>query len=153
MANALERWFEGRRMSPFRDLSQIQDSFERMMNELMNLRRPEGLTDFGFSPACEISEEGNSYVLKFDLPGVTKEQVRVEADNDQLTIHAERREEKSSESRTRYLSELYYGAFSRSFTLPGPIDEKKINARFDNGVLTVTVPKTESAKAKLIPIH
>ena len=68
-------------------------------------------------------------------------------------IRAERKEEKKSESKKKYLSEMYYGSYARSFTLPGPVDEKKVEAKFENGVLTVTVPKTESLKAKQIPVN
>lgn len=154
MANALEKWLEGRRFgSPFRDLGRFEESFERMLNEFMASRKGELEGDFSFSPSCEIAEEGNSYVMKFDLPGVAKEQIKVQADQDRLTISAERREEKKREDQKKHLSEIYYGAYTRSFTLPGPVDEKKIDAKFENGVLTVTVPKSESSQVKQIPIH
>lgn len=154
MPNALEKWFDKKQqLSPFRDFSQIQESFDRLFNEFANWRKTNGQQEFGFSPSCEIAEEGNNYVLTFDLPGVTKDQVKVETDNDQLTVSAERKEEKKTESKKKYLSEVYYGSYSRTFTLPGPIDEKKIDAKFDNGVLKVTVPKTESTKTKQIPVH
>jgi HSP20 family protein len=153
MSNALEHWFDNKSLSPFRDFSQVQESFDRLFNEFMNLKKANGLQSLSFSPSCEITEEDNSYILKFDLPGVTKDKVKVEADKDQLTIRAERKEEKKSESKKKYLSEMYYGSYTRSFTLPGPVDEKKVDAKFENGVLTVTVPKTESLKAKQIPVH
>ena len=153
MSNALERWFDNKSLSPFRDFSQVQESFDRLFNEFMNVKKTNGMQSLSFSPSCEISEEDNNYVLKFDLPGVTKDQVKVEADKDQLTIRAERKEEKKSESKKKHLSEMYYGSYTRSFTLPGPVDEKKVDAKFENGVLTVTVPKTESLKAKQIPVH
>lgn len=154
MHNALEKWFDKKQqLSPFRDFSQIQESFDRLFNEFTNWKKTNGMQGFDFSPSCDIAEEGNSYVLTFDLPGVTKDQVKVEADNDQLTIRAERKEEKKTESKKKYLSEVHYGSYARTFTLPGPIDEKKIDAKFENGVLTVTVPKTESTKTKQIPVH
>lgn len=154
MPNALEKWFDRRQqLSPFRDFSQIQESFDQLFNEFANLKKTNGMQELGFSPSCEIAEEGNNYVLTFDMPGVKKDQVKVEADNDQLTVRAERKEEKKTESKKKHLSEVYYGSYTRTFTLPGPIDEKKIDAKFENGVLTVTVPKTESTKTKQIPVH
>lgn len=154
MSNALEKWFDKKQqLSPFRDFSQIQESFDRIFNEFVNWRKTNSMQEFSFSPSCEIAEEGNRYVLSFDLPGVKKEHVKVEADNDQLTIRAERKEEKKEESKKKHLSEVYYGSYVRTFTLPGPIDEKKIDAKFDNGVLTVTIPKTESTKTKQVPVH
>lgn len=158
MSNALDKWFDRKQITPFRAFSQLQDPFDRMWNEFMTLRKTNDMDMIGFSPSCEIFEEGNNYVLTFDLPGVKKDQVSVEAANDQLTVRAERKEEKrtgekGTEEKKKHLSEVYYGAYSRTFTLPGSIDEKKIDARFDNGVLTVTVPKVESAKIKQIPVH
>jgi HSP20 family protein len=106
MSNALDRWFNNKSLSPFRD-----------------------------------------------LPGVSKEQVKVETDKDQLTVRAERKEEKKSETKKKYLTEMYYGSYVRSFTLPSPVDEKKVDAKFENGVLTITIPKTEASKAKQIPVQ
>lgn len=154
MSNAIEKWFErSQQLSPFRDFSQIQESFDRLFNEFANWKKTNGMQELSFSPSCEISEEGDHYVLMFDLPGVKKDQVKVEADNDQLTIRAERNEEKKTDSKKKYLSEVYYGSYVRTFTLPGPIDEKKIDAKFENGVLTVMLPKGISTKAKQIPVH
>jgi len=124
-----------------------------MVNEFMNLRRANGESEFGFSPSCDVAEIGNTYVLTFDLPGVQRDQIKVEANEDQITVRAERKEEQANGSRTKHLAEVYYGAYARTFTLPGPVDEKKVDAKFENGVLTVTIPKTQSARAKQIPIH
>lgn len=90
---------------------------------------------------------------KPDLPGVSKEQVKVEVNKDQLTVFAERKEEKKYDSKKKFLSEVHYGFYSRTFTLPGSMDEKKVDAKFENGVLTVTVPKTEALQSKQIPIQ
>jgi len=153
MPNSLERWFDNKRFNSFRDLTKWEDSFDRFFNEMMNERRNDTfkLTN-NFSPSCDIAEEGNNYVLKFDLPGVTKDQVKVEVDKDQLIVRAERKDEKRTESKKKYLSEIYYGSYVRSFTLPNAMDEKKIEAKFENGVLTITVPKTETQQTKQIPV-
>ncbi|OYZ22299.1 MAG: hypothetical protein B7Y39_07805 [Bdellovibrio sp. 28-41-41] len=153
MSNSIEKWFDNKRLSPFRDLPLMQDSFDRLFNDFVSLRKANGVQDFSFSPSCEVAEEGGNFVMKFDLPGVPKELVKVEVENDRLTIHAERKEEKKSESKKKYISEMSYGSYTRTFTLPGPVEEKKVDAKFENGVLTVTIPKTESTKAKQIPVH
>lgn len=153
MSNMIERWLDNRPLKPFRDLSELQESFDRLFNEFTKLKRINGLRDFGFAPSCEITEEGTNYVLKFDMPGVSKDQVKVEVDKDQLTVTAERKEESTTEEKKKFLSELYYGAFSRSFTLPGIVDDSKVEAKFKEGVLTVVVPKVESPQTKQIPIH
>ncbi len=153
MTNVIERWLDNRRLSPFRDLSQMQESVDRLFNEFMNWRQTNGLSEAGFAPSCEIVEEEKDYVLKFDMPGVAKENIRVEAKDDRLTIFADRKEEKRRDEKRRHLSEVFYGAYERTFTLPGPVEEKRIDAKLENGVLTITVPKSESTRSKQIPIH
>lgn len=154
MANLPDIWRTGRFANPFREMTRYQERMDRLMNELMGARPEEGALGFDFTPSCEISEEERNYLLKVDLPGVKKENVKVEVDGDRLTIRAERKEEKEEKSKKRYLSEISYGSYVRSFSLPQPIDEKKVEAKFEDGVLMVTVPKTEAAsKAKQISIH
>ncbi|OFZ30050.1 MAG: hypothetical protein A2622_09345 [Bdellovibrionales bacterium RIFCSPHIGHO2_01_FULL_40_29] len=153
MSNAIERWFDRKSVGPFRDFSDIQESFDRLFSEVSNLKRSSGMPSMSFVPSCDITEDGNKFIMKFDMPGVTRDQIRVEADKDILTIHAERKEEKKSESKKKYLSEVYYGSYTRSFNLPGLVDEKQIDAKFENGVLTVVVPRTDIAQAKQIPVH
>lgn len=146
--------FTSKRMSnPLREITRLQEEMDRMVNELMGARTEGSLEKFDFSPSCEISEHEKSYEMKFDLPGVKKDQVKVEIDGDRLTVRAERKEEKEEKSKKRHLSEISYGSYMRSFTLPHTIDEKKVDARFEDGVLLVSVPKSESTKAKQISIH
>lgn len=153
MSKELDFWLENKSSNPFREISAFDDSFDRFFKEMLTLKRKNGLQNFNFTPSCEVAEEGNNYVMKFDLPGVPKDQVKVEIDKDQITVRAERKEEKKQESKKKFFSEVYYGSYSRSFTLPGPVDEKKVDAKFENGVLTVTVPKTESTMVKQIPVQ
>ncbi len=150
MSNAIEKWMDKRALRPFGHFSPFQESFDRLFNDFMSLQRTNGFQGLAFSPSCEVIDSGDHYVLKADLPGVRKEDLKVEVDRDLLTIQAERQEEKKHESKKKFVSEMYYGSYSRSFTLPGLADEKKVDAKFDNGVLTVTVPKVESSKSKQI---
>jgi len=147
----LQRWIENKTTNPFREIAKAEEAFDRFLDEISSRKTNGSLTHF--SPTCDIEEEGNRYLLKFDLPGVKKEQVKVEVDGDRLTVTAERRDEKKSETSKKYLSEVSYGSYSRTFTLPGLVEEKSIDAKFENGVLTVSVPKTEPAKAKQIPVQ
>ncbi len=154
MANLPELWRTTQFMNPMREFSRIQDRMERLMNELTEIRGGAGGTvEFDFAPSCEMSEGDKSYLLKIDLPGVRKEDVNVEAHENRLTIRAERREEKEDKSKRRHISEISYGSYVRSFTLPQTIDEKRVDAKFQDGVLHVTIPKTEESKAKQISIH
>jgi HSP20 family protein len=126
---------------------------DRMFDDLTESRRRASETGGNFAPSCEVIEETNQYLFKFDLPGIPKDQVKVELVNNQLTVSAERREEKRKDTKSTHLSEVYYGSFLRSFTLPVAVDEKKADAKFENGVLTVAIPKVEAVKPKQIEVH
>ena len=131
-------------------IREFQDSIDRFYNEVAGLKNGR---EFTFSPSCEVNEDAKSYLFKFDLPGVPKENIKVELDKGVLTVQAERREEKEKKDKKTYLSEISYGTYARSFSMPGAVDESKIDAKFDHGVLTVTIPKSESSKGKQIQIQ
>lgn len=153
MANQLERWAANKNLSPLRQFLQMRDPFEGFFTDFVNMNSRVAPLDMDFYPTSEVTEEGNHYLLKVDLPGIAQDHVKIEADKDRLMIRAERREEKKTDTKKKYLSEVYYGSYERTFTLPGPIDDKNIDARFENGVLTITIPKTEALKAKQIQIQ
>ena len=150
MSNSIDSWLGRKKLNPFREFSQIEDSFDRLMNEMVTMRR--GNQQPAFSPSCDITENTNQYILKFDLPGVSKDQIQVEVNRDQLVVHAERKDEARSEGDRKFLSEVFYGSYTRSFTLPSSMDEKKVDAKFENGVLTIVVPKSDGLKSKQIPV-
>lgn len=103
------------------------------------------------SPAIDIDETDSEYIVTADLPGVKKENVSIECSGNQLSISAERKYE-STEGRRSDRRERYYGSYQRSFTLPTGADADRIEASFEGGVLTVTIPKGEQAKARKIEI-
>ncbi len=139
------------RNEPVRMLSRLQGDLDRFFEDL-DIAQPQWATS-GFSPSCELNEDKSNYIMKFDLPGVKKDDIKVDVDGNVLTVSAERHEEKkSAEGKSRY-SEISYGSYQRSFTLPSSIDEKKVDAKYESGVLTLTMPKTEVSKAKQIAIH
>lgn len=138
---------------PFRSLSRLQDDFNRLFEELAETRPRFGFATNEFSPSCEMDEDKSNYIMKFDMPGVKKEDVKVELDGNVLSVSAERREEKKTESKKSHYSEISYGSYHRTFTLPSSVDEKKVDAKFDNGVLTLTMPKSETSNLKQIAVH
>lgn len=153
MANLPSLWKEHFSSSPFKEMSNFQNRIDRMMNELLELKGQSPSSIMDFSPSSEITEEENQYLLKVDLPGVKKEDVKVEVSGDTMTIKAERKTEKEEKSKKRFLSEISYGSYVRSFSLPQSIDEKKVDAKFENGVLQIAIPKTETSKSKQISVH
>lgn len=99
-------------------------------------------------PAVNISETDEHFKIDVAAPGLSKNDFKVEVDNDMLSISGERKEE-SNEANSRYTRrEFSYGTFKRSFNLPETVDGEHVNARFENGVLSLIVPKKEEAKRK-----
>jgi len=105
-----------------------------------------------WGPPLDIAEEPNRYVFSVELPGVKKEDVTVEIDQNTLTIRGEKRSEHADEGERPRHVERRYGAFSRSFTLPADATGEKIEASFSDGVLTIRVPRSEAAKPKQIAV-
>ncbi len=100
----------------------------------------------------DFKETDDEYILKVELPGLEKDDVQISLEQNVLTIRGEKKEEDVDENESFHRKEIRYGWFERSFNLPGDINEKKIDAKMKNGVLTIRVPKEESAKPKRIPI-
>jgi HSP20 family protein len=92
-------------------------------------------------PAMDLVEEGDRYVLRADLPGVSEQDVKVELDDNVLTVSGERRSQHEDRREGYYRVERASGSFSRSLVLPDGVDPQGIHARFEHGVLEVTVPK------------
>ena len=104
------------------------------------------------SPATDITEDDGHYVVTTELPGVNKSDISVEVRDGVLTIHGEKKSEREEKSEKRRYVERSFGSFNRAFTLPSDADEKKIEAKFKDGVLTVTLAKTEARKAQVVDV-
>ena len=100
-----------------------------------------GLTGFA-ALAVDVTESDKTYTITAELPGVNEKDVEVSVSDDMLVIKGEKHQEKEEKNKSHYVSERSYGAFQRMFSLPRGTDTTKVEARFQNGVLTVSVPKT-----------
>lgn len=96
-----------------------------------------------WSPQLEVSERGDNLVICADLPGMSKDDINVDIEDDQLIIRGERRNERQSDEQGFYHSERSYGSFYRSIQLPQGVDGEQVQADFNNGVLEITIPKPE----------
>ena len=105
-----------------------------------------------FSPSLRISDRTKEIVLMLDLPGVRKEDVKIKVENGMLTISGERKPVALAEKTSWILNESWSGAFSRSFGLSPEIDTQKVDADLRDGILYVTLPRTEEALPREIPI-
>ncbi len=106
-----------------------------------------------WSPSINVYEENDRIVMEAELPGMKKDQIEVSVQDHMLTVSGERTEEKEIKEDDYYRHERRYGAFSRSISLPSPVDSKKIDASYKDGVLKLTIPKAEEAKAKRVEVH
>jgi HSP20 family protein len=107
-----------------------------------------------WSPAVDIREDDKELSILAELPGMKPEEVEITSDNGILTIRGEKSEtRKEGDERRYHLVERSYGTFTRSFQLPQGVDESKIEADFDNGLLTVRIPKAALPQPKRITIH
>jgi HSP20 family protein len=139
-------WNSTREFSPW--FQDIDDMMDRLLIPMTTLKREAQ----GFNPACDVEETDSHYLMSFDLPGVSKDDVKIEVVENQLTVSGERKSEKKDDKNNRHVAERYYGSFQRVFTLPSTIDATKVEASYRDGVLQVALPKAESAKPQQIKI-
>lgn len=142
----------GRFPSLYKAMAEMENEMDRILHASA-VKWPEQVETFAFSPTCNFKENEKEYVIQFDVPGVKKEDVKIELQNNRVTIRGERKEEKEEKDAKSYLSESYYGSFMRSFALPAEIDENKVDAEYADGVLTIKIPKLAGAKPKEIKVH
>lgn len=149
---ALIRWTPRRDLwDPFANLADIQQELNRLFDTSPGRGATRGF-DGVFAPAIDVVEEKDKYVVKADLPGLAKDDVSVTLEDNRLTIKGEKKQETEDKGAQVYYRERVYGTFSRLIELPASVDAGKIDARFADGVLQVTLPKSESAKPKQIEV-
>ncbi len=149
---AIVRW------NPARELLNAEREFNRLFNSLgsrFGLMDSSEMEEYGnavWTPLTDITEDKDYFVIKLDLPGVSKEDVKISYSDGMLSISGERKQEKETKDAKFHRMERAYGKYFRSFSLPSKIKEDRIDAEFKDGQLIITVPKAEEAKPKEIPI-
>lgn len=141
------------RFKPMRDLFSMRDGIDRMFEDFAG--RLEVDLDGGLMrlvPAADIVENKDGFMVTAELPGLTKEDIKVTVQNNILNISGEKKKELESKNDTFHKLERSYGSFSRTFELPAVVDSSRISAEFKDGVLKVELPKIEEAKPKEIAI-
>lgn len=143
---SIERWDPFREAVSLRDAmnSLFQDSFVRPMNG-------GGSVAYATLP-LDVSETENEFVVKGSLPGVKPEDVHITVHGDTLTIQGESKSEQEKKGERWHLRERRFGSFQRSLSLSTPVNSDKAQAQFEQGVLTLTLPKSESAKPRQIKV-
>src|SRR5579864_3311835 len=123
----------------------FQDTVNRLLSDRGNARP--------WDPSVDILETENELVLKADVPGVELKDIDIQIENGTLTLKGERKFEKEEKNRGFHRLERSYGSFVRYFTVPDTVDSEHVKAEYQNGVLSVTLPKKEIAKPKAIKVQ
>jgi HSP20 family protein len=137
------------RWNPIRDAVSMSDMMDRLFNDAFLDRRGNG---FPVSPDMDVIENDDNIVVKAELPGFKSENVDVRVEGNLLTIRGEYHEESEKKEGQYHLKERRQSSFSRSIPLPVGVNADKAKAEFENGVLTLTLPKHEDAKPRRITI-
>jgi len=145
-----------RRVDPFRELRTLQGRFDRLFSDAVVRRAAEGEDEplqASWMPAIDVHENEEAITLRAELPGMSQEDVQLTIDKGRLTLEGEKKLEKEDTDGDYRRIESRYGSFHRCFPLPDAVDQEKIEARYDNGVLNVVLPKSEAAKPKRIELQ
>jgi len=144
---AIKRW------RPFRDLVSVQDDMNRLFDDFFGRlpMRTEGMERM-WAPNVDVSETKDNIIVTAEIPGMTKDDIKVTFNENTLTLSGEKKQEKEEKDADYHRIERSYGSFTRSFDLPTTVQFDKIKANYKDGVLQVTMPKSEEVKPKEIPI-
>lgn|SRR5688572_12412311 len=136
----------------FADLAATKEHFHRLFGR-DDLWETEGVTTGGeWVPTVDIIENDHALTVKAELPGIEAKDVAVTIDNNVLTLKGERRMEKDVKKENYHRMERAYGSFARSFALPTFVDAEKVRGEFKNGLLTISVPKRETARTRAVEV-
>jgi HSP20 family protein len=126
----------------FGRLANLQDELDRLFESPLT----------GWAPTLDVHEDADNFIIRAELPGLKHEDITVSLQDGALVISGERKVEKVEEGVEVHRQERYYGKFQRALTLPAPVAANKVKAQYKDGILTVTLPKTEEAKPKQIDV-
>jgi len=138
------------RIAPRSSFGSPFDVFNQAFNHFLRSEVDTQESTRTWAPAIDIFETSEAYVVKAELPGVRKEDVQITVENNVLSLKGERKFERDETKENYHRIERAYGAFARLFTLPTRVDHDHVEAKFEQGVLTITVPKAAEAKPKQI---
>jgi HSP20 family protein len=146
--------FPSRRENPFRAMARMQHEMDKMFEGFMGNNSPDSIPDLSqrsFEPLYEVKDMGSHFLLSFDIPGFSKDDIKVEAQGNQLHIFGERKAEHEEKKDRNF--ESSYGSIEQWLTLPQNANADMTEARIEHGVLTIAIPKAESSLTKQIPVN
>jgi HSP20 family protein len=136
--------------APFDQLNSLRDEINRLFDTPLANGGSDVLN--AWAPALDLYEENDNLILRAELPGMKKEDIDISLHENTISVSGERRNEKRYEGSQTSREERFFGRFTRSFKLPKPVDPSRVKAAYKDGVLTVTLPKTDEAKPRQIEI-
>jgi HSP20 family protein len=139
------------RLQPFRNVNGLPHELDRLFDNLV-ARRQETAPDLAFTPAAEIYHDVDNIYLQLEVPGLTPAEITVEVNAANVVVSGERQEETHPEGQAVKRSEFRYGKFYRSINLPAKIQIDRVHAKYENGILKLTLPKVEEAKNKTVKV-
>jgi HSP20 family protein len=140
------------RWDPFRDLLNLQNEMTRLFGRAYGDEAEADGPRSTWAPPLDIVERPEAYVVTAELPGLTPEEVDITVEEGTLTIKGERKFYEESKEQNFHRVERRFGSFQRSLSLPAQVKADQVEASFDKGVLTVTIPKAEQAKPRRVAI-
>ncbi len=150
----LTRWQRPELSWPgFGRLTSLRDEIDRLFEApLAELTHGSQLLS-GWTPALDVYEDKDNVIVKAELPGMKREEINVSLHDGSLSISGERKSEEKYGNAEVYRTERFFGRFQRTVTLPTAVASDKVKAQYKDGILTVTLPKTEEAKPKQIDVN
>jgi HSP20 family protein len=147
MTNNVTRWTPSQQQAAI-----AREPFYRLFDTYFSDAAGEELATRAWTPPVDIQETDDAYQIQAELPGMKKEDIQITLENNILRVSGERKWEKDVKKENYHRIERSYGTFTRSFALPNQVSADKVQAKFDSGVLSITVPKAEVAKPRRIEI-
>ena len=142
---ALIRW------QPFHEMETLRRQMDQLFDEFAGMNRETRATTW--TPAIELKDENDHLVVRAEIPGVEAKDLDVQVAREAIAIAGENRYEKKTEENGFYRSEFRYGKFQRTIPLPVPVENDKVQADFNNGILTLTLPKAEDLRRKVFKVN
>lgn len=145
-----------RRWDPYRDMITVRNQMDRLFNDWLGDSEDWGEGKSGFSSLrlpLDVSESDEAYMVRASLPGIKPEELDISVQNNMLTIRGEMKQEEEQEGERWHLQERRYGQFQRTIALPANVDPNQVGAEYENGVLKLTLPKSEQAKPRKISVR
>lgn len=141
------------RWRPQAGLPNLHDEFERAFDNFFGVdRRRMELQAFDWTPRVNVDENEDRFEITAEVPGMTRDDISIEIQENILTLKGEKKIEKEDKNRSCHICECSYGTFQRSFTLPENVKSEEIEAEYSNGILRIGIPKAEPVKPKEIKV-